>query len=79
MAKANGVNYGALEAIGMFALFGVAISGSFLISTQVTTFSLIASSTYALYLAIGFRGLLQFNTELMKIVAIYSNIEEKFG
>lgn len=61
------------------ALFGVAISGSFLISTGVTSFSLMASSTYALYLALGFRSLMNFNTELVKIVAVYSNIEDKFG
>lgn len=62
VAKASGLNYGTLEAIGLMALFGVAISGSYLISTGVASFSLIASSTYAMYLAMGFRSLMNFNT-----------------
>lgn len=50
-----------------------------LISYEVTNFSLIASSTYALYVALGFRSLISFNTELMKMMAIYANVEARVG
>ena len=50
-----------------------------LISFEVTDFSLIATSTYALYVALGFRSLLSFNTELMKMMAIYANVEARVG
>ncbi len=52
----------------------MAVAGSFLISMEVTNFSLIASSTYALYVAMGFRSVIFFNTELMKILGVYANI-----
>jgi hypothetical protein len=68
-----------LEGFGLFSLFSVAAAGSFLISMEVTSFSLIASSTYALYVAMGFRSVIFFNTELMKILGVYSNIENKIG
>jgi hypothetical protein len=46
---------------------------------ELTNFSLIASSTYALYVAMGFRSVIFFNTELMKILGVYSNIEKRIG
>lgn len=55
-------------------MFSVAAAGSMLISFEFTNFSLIATSTYALYVALGFRSLISFNTELVKMMAIYSNI-----
>lgn len=79
VSKANGINYGFLEGLGLFSLFSVAASGAMLISYEVTNFSLIATSTYALYVALGFRSIISFNTELMKMMAIYSNVEARVG
>jgi hypothetical protein len=79
VARANGINYGVLEGLGLFSLFSVAACGAMLISYEVTNFSLIASSTYALYVALGFRSIISFNTELMKMMAIYSNVEARVG
>lgn len=79
VSKANGLNYGFLEGLGLFSLFSVAACGALLISLNVTHFSLIASSTYALYVALGFRSIISFNTELMKMMAIYANIESRVG
>jgi hypothetical protein len=68
-----------LEGLGLFSLFSVAACGSLLMSFEITDFSLAACSTYALYVALGFRSIISFNTELMKTMAIYSNIESKLG
>jgi hypothetical protein len=57
----------------------VAACGALLISYEVTDFSLIATSTYALYVALGFRSLTSFNTELMKMMAIYATVESRVG
>jgi hypothetical protein len=38
-----------------------------------------ASSTYALYVSMGFRSCIFFNTELMKIMGVYKIMEEKLG
>lgn len=68
-----------MEGLGFFSLFSVATFGAMLISFNFTTFSLIASSTYALFVALGFRSLISFNTELMKMMAIYANVENRVG
>jgi hypothetical protein len=57
----------------------VATCGALLISFNLTNFSLIATSTYALYVALGFRSVISFNTELMKMMAIYANVEARVG
>ena len=57
----------------------MATCGALLISYNFTSVSLIATSTYALYVALGFRSLISFNTELMKMMAIYANIESRVG
>lgn len=57
----------------------MAACGALLISLNFTHFSLIATSTYALYVALGFRSVISFNTELMKMMAIYSGIEKRVG
>jgi ABC-type multidrug transport system fused ATPase/permease subunit len=57
----------------------VAAAGALLISFNFTNFSLIATSTYAMYVALGFRSTISFNTELMKMMAIYSNVEDRVG
>lgn len=46
---------------------------------EISNFSLIEASTYALYVSIGFRTLVNFNTELMKIMGIYKIVEERIG
>ena len=75
VAKANGLNYGVLEGVGLFALFAVASTGSLLITFNITQFNLLASSTYALYVAIGFRSVMNFNTEMVKATAVFSTFE----
>ncbi len=79
VAKANGLNYGMLEGVGLFAIFAVAATGSLLITLNITQFNLLASSTYALYVALGFRSVMNFNTEMMKAVGVYDNFAEKLG
>lgn len=63
-----------LEGLGLFSLFSVAACGALLTSYNFMSVSLIATSTYALYVALGFRSLISFNTELMKMMAIYANV-----
>lgn len=46
---------------------------------EISNFSLIEASTYALYVSMGFRTLVNFNTELMKIMGIYKIVEERIG
>ena len=75
MAKANGFNYASLESLGLFSLFSIVACGSLMISFEISNFSLMASSTYALYASMGFRSCIFFNTELMKIMGIYKIIE----
>jgi len=79
VAKVNGLNYGILEGLGLLALFAVAATGSLLITFNITQFNLLASSTYALYGAMGFRSLMNFNTEMVKATAVLSTFEEKIG
>lgn len=50
-----------------------------MISFELSNFSLITSSTYAFYVAMGFRSCIAFNTELMKIMGVYSILERKIG
>jgi len=65
--------------LGLFSLFSVAAAGALITSYNLTNFSLIATSTYALFVALGFRSVISFNTELMKMMAIYANIEARVG
>lgn len=37
------------------------------------------SSTYAMYVALGFRSLAFFNTELNKILGVYEILEQRIG
>lgn len=61
------------------SLFTIVLCGSLLTSLEISNFSLLASSTYALYASLGFRSLMFYNTELMKILGIYKIMEEKVG
>lgn len=79
VAKANGLNYGMLEGVGLFALFAVAGTGSLLLTFNITHFNLLASSTYALYVALGFRSVMNFNTEMIKALAVFGTFENKMG
>jgi hypothetical protein len=56
-------------------LFAIVSCGSLLISLEISSFSLMASSTYALYVSMGFRSCIFFNTELMKVLAVYKIME----
>ena len=68
-----------MEGLGLLSLFGVATSGALLITFNITAFNLLASSTYALYVAMGCRSLMNFNTEMLKILGIYSNFSSYLG
>lgn len=79
MAKAYGFNYASLESLGLLSLVSIVCGGSLLVSLEMTNFSLLASSTYAVYVALGFRSLVFFNTDLMRVMGIYKIIEDKIG
>ena len=68
-----------MEGLGLFSIFSVAAAGALLMSYNLTTSSIIASSTYALFVALGFRSVISFNTELIKMMAIYANVEARVG
>jgi hypothetical protein len=38
-----------------------------------------SSATYALFVSMGFRSCIYFNTELMKIMGVYQIMEDKIG
>lgn len=79
VAKANGANYATLEGLGLLSMFSVAVVGALMINYQIIDSSLLTSSTYALYGALGIRAIISFNTELMKAMGVYDSILTKIG
>jgi flagellar biosynthesis regulator FlbT len=81
-----------LEGFGHLSLVGLLIYGSFLITNDIASPGLMASSIYALYnyiqifiiniknasryVAIGFRSLINMYTELIKTAGIYDGLSK---
>ncbi|XP_051912596.1 ATP-binding cassette sub-family B member 10, mitochondrial-like [Hippocampus zosterae] len=79
LARLSGLNFGVLEALGLAGMFFVGLAGAYINTCGLSSFSLMSSSTYALYVAMGFRSLMQFRMEWMKIVGIYSIIDTRLA
>lgn len=60
-------------------MFSVALVGSLLLTYNIATFSLLSSSTYALYVALGFRSIMRFKTEMAKMMGVLNVFEDKLG
>lgn len=57
----------------------MALVGSLLLTYNIATFSLLSSSTYALYVALGFRSIMRFKTEMAKMMGVLNVFEDKLG
>ena len=67
-----------MEGLGLTCLFLISVGGAALISFNVSSFSLLKSSTYALYVGMGVRSMTNFVIDYAKISAEISNLETSF-
>lgn len=58
------------------SLIGILTYGSFLITADLASTGMVSSSVYALYVAIGFRSLVNTYTELVKTAGIYEGLKK---
>lgn len=70
------LNFGILEGLGFMSLIGILTYGSFLITNDMASSGMVSSSVYALYVAIGFRSLINTYTELIKTAGIYEGLQK---
>ena len=63
-----------MEGLGLTVLFLISIGGAGLISFNYSTFSLLKSSTYAMYVGMGVRSITNFAIDYAKISAEINNI-----
>lgn len=75
----DGRYFAIVEGVGLMALFSVAYLGSLLLTYNLASFSLMSSSMYAMYVALGFRSIMRFRTELAKILGVLNVFEDKMG
>lgn len=60
-----------VEGLGLLSMIGIVSYGSYLISCGLAGTGLVSSTLYAFYVAMGFRGLVNTYTELIKVAGIY--------
>jgi len=70
------LNFGILEGLGFMSLIGILTYGSFLITNDLASSGMVSSSIYALYVALGFRSLINTYTELIKTAGIYEGLRK---
>lgn len=75
-AMYQSLNFGILEGLGFLSLIGILTYGSFLITCDLANPGMVSSSVYALYVAIGFRTLINTYTELIKTAGIYEGLSQ---
>lgn len=68
-----------MEGLGLTFLFLISVGGAALISFNYASFSLMKSSTYAIYVGMGVRSITSFFIEYAKISAEIKNLESTFN